>query len=208
MGKAEKISQVTQTIRNSGLTPVALDLLSSSLVNSLNLGSKVGLIIRWQTIPQSIAQQLEQVIAIAGQLNLTTSKFQDQAEIDLWHNCADLATKINSDTAVTCKLGIAPQAAVNFLQLEQVNNYQVAARIHASSGIGQLRLDNGSRQIIESMRSHCQQNQGFLTILDAPKTLKQQVDIWGYSGNALKTMQAIKNQFDPQNIFNPNRFIV
>ncbi|MEM8720607.1 MAG: FAD-binding oxidoreductase [Cyanobacteria bacterium P01_G01_bin.39] len=207
-GQAPQIAQASQSIRNSGLTPVALDLLSSPLVSSLNLGSGIGLIMRWQTIPESINQQLEQVQAIANQLNLTTYKFQDQAEIDLWHNCANLTTKTNSETAVSCKMGIAPQGAVDFLQLEQVNKNQVAARIHASSGIGQLRLDSANSQIIEFMRSHCQQNQGFLTILDAPKTLKQQVDIWGYSGNALKTMQAIKNQFDPQNIFNPNRFIV
>ncbi len=51
-------------------------------------------------------------------------------------------------------------------------------------------------------------NYGFLTILDAPKSIKQEIDIWGYSGNALKTMQAIKNQFDPQNILNGDRFLV
>ncbi|MEM9510720.1 MAG: FAD-binding oxidoreductase [Cyanobacteria bacterium P01_E01_bin.35] len=207
-GKDEQIAQATQTIRNSGLTPVALDLLSSSVVTRLNLGSSIGLLIRWQTIPESITQQLEQVQTIAKQLNLTTSNYQDQAEKDLWQNCASLITQANSDLAIICKLGIAPQAAINFLQLEQVNNNKVAARIHASSGIGEIRLDSAEVEIIKDLRSHCQENHGFLTILDAPKTLKQQVDIWGYSGNALKTMQAIKKQFDPQNILNPDRFVV
>ncbi len=53
-GKADKIAQATQTIRNSGLTPTAMDLLSSSLIKQLGLDENVGLIVRWQTIPESI----------------------------------------------------------------------------------------------------------------------------------------------------------
>lgn len=207
-GKAEQIAQASQTIRNSGLTPVAMDLLSTEVVKGLNLDADTGLIIRWQTIPESITQQIQQVQAIAKQLNLTTSNFQDQAETDLWQSCANLTSIPNSDTAVICKIGIAPTATVNFLQLKQVIDHNVAVRVHAYSGIGQLHLASADGKIIEQMRSHCQQNHGFLTLLDAPKILKQQLDIWGYSGNALATMQAIKNQFDPQNVLNPNRFIV
>ena len=49
-GKAEQIAQATQTIRNSGLTPTAIDLLSASVVRQLELGKDVGLVVRWQTI--------------------------------------------------------------------------------------------------------------------------------------------------------------
>ncbi len=207
-GKAEQIAQATQTIRNSGLTPVAMDLLSTAVVNRLDLGTNMGLIIRWQTISESIKQQIEQVQQISQKLNLATSTYQDQAEINLWQDCTNLTRIPDSDESVICKIGIPPTTAVNFLQLKQVVDCNVAARVHASSGIGQLHLNNANEQIIDQMRSHCQQNHGFLTILDAPKAFKQQTDIWGYSGNALKTMQAIKNQFDPQNILNCDRFIV
>ena len=211
-GKGVQIAQASQIIRNSGLTPVAMDLLSNSVVNrlnlNLNLATDMGLIIGWQTIPESIKQQIEQVQAIANKLNLTINNYQDQAETDLWQNCTNLTKIPNSDTAVTCKIGIAPTAAVNFLQLKQIIDRNIAVRVHASSGIGQLQLDSADVPIIDHLRSHCQQNHGFLTILDAPKTLKQQTDIWGYSGNALKTMQALKNQFDPQNILNCDRFLV
>ncbi|MGB5632691.1 MAG: FAD-binding oxidoreductase [Waterburya sp.] len=207
-GKAEQIAQATQTIRNSGLTPVAMDLLSTAVVNRLDVGTNMGLIIRWQTIPESIKQQIEQVQGISQKLNLATSTYQDQAEINLWQDCTNLTRTPDSDESVICKIGIAPTTAVNFLQLKQVVDCNVAVRVHASSGIGRLHLNNANEQIIDQMRAHCQQNHGFLTILDAPKAFKQQTDIWGYSGNALKTMQAIKNQFDPQNILNCDRFIV
>ena len=206
-GEAEGISQATQTIRNSGLTPVAMDLLSTAIVKQLDLGTGIGSILRWQTIPESIKQQIEQVKAIARQLNLTMNDYRDRAEAELWQACISSTTPTNDD-AVVCKIGIAPNAVVNFLQLKQVIENQVTVRVHASSGIGQLQIESIDKNTIQQLRSYCQQNYGYLTILDAPKTLKQQLDIWGYSGNALKTMQAIKNQFDPQNILNPNRFLV
>ena len=207
-GKAEQIAQACQTIRNSGLTPTALDLLSVAVVDKLNLGQDIGLVMRWQTIPESIEQQIEQVQAIAKELNLTSKNYQDQAETDLWQQCAAITTTPDSDTSVICKIGIAPTAAINFLQLKQIDNHNIAVRVHAGSGIGELQLKNIDYEAVTEMRSHCQQNSGFLTILHAPKLVKQEIDIWGYTGNARQTMQTIKNQFDPQNILNPSRFLV
>ena len=206
-GEADAIARLTQTIRSSGLTPTAMDLLSTSVLERLDLGTGTGSIIRWQTIPESIEQQIEEVNTLAQQLNLNANNYQNRAENELWQ-CANVTSIPKSDTSAVCKIGIAPNAAVNFLQLKQVIDRNIAVRIHASSGIGQLQLDNVDEEIISDLRSYCQQNYGFLTVLDAPKAFKQQVDLWGYSGNALKTMQAIKNQFDPQNILNPGCFLV
>lgn len=203
-GQAKAIAQATQTIRNSGLTPTALDLLSAKLVRQLDLGSNLGLVMRWQTIPESIEQQRLQVEAIAEQLDLSTSTYQDEAEKKLWQDCTSAINTPQSNDSVICKFGIAPASAINFLELFKEN---ITARVHASSGIGQLQTD-ADYKLIEKMRPHCRQYRGYLTVLSAPQTLKRQVDAWGYSGNALKTMQALKNQFDPRNILNPGRFIV
>jgi glycolate oxidase FAD binding subunit len=207
-GNAESIAQATQIIRNSSLTLTTLDLLSAAVIKQLGLRNNIGLILRWQTIPNSIEQQTKEVQRIAQELNLTTNSYQEQAETDLWQQCATITSIPNSETAVTCKIGIAPTAAINFLQLKQVIEQSIAIRIHASSGVGQLHLNSPDQQLLAEIRSYCQENYGFLTILDAPASIKQQIDIWGYTGNALKTMQALKNQFDPQNILNPNRFLV
>ena len=200
-GKAAAIAQATQTVRNSGLTPTAMDLLSATVIKQLDLGSDLGLIIRWQTIPESIEQQINQVKEIAKQLDLSISTYAD-SETKLWQDCTNI---INTpDETITCKIGIAPAAAVGFL--DRFKQQSILARVHASSGLGRIQLS--AYEQIEEMRSHCQQNYGFLTILDAPQAVKQKIDVWGYSGNALKAMQALKSQFDPQNIFNPGRFIV
>jgi glycolate oxidase FAD binding subunit len=87
-GQAKQIAQASQTIRNSGLTPMAMDLLSAGVIKQLGLAEDLGLVARWQTIPESIQQQLEQVKAIAMQLGLTAHDYQTQAETDLWQKCA------------------------------------------------------------------------------------------------------------------------
>lgn len=201
-GTATAIDRACQAIRNSGLTPTATDLLSPAVMSKLDLGNSIGLMLRWQTIPESIEQQISQVEKIAQQLDLS-SIYGDEGE-NTWDDCTDIINTLHSPTAITCKIGIAPAAAVSLLEQK---NQNIFARIHASSGIGQLQID-GEHNTVREMREYCQGHQGFLTILDAPIEIKQQIDVWGYSGNAMNTMRALKNQFDPQNILNPERFIV
>jgi glycolate oxidase FAD binding subunit len=75
--------------------------------------------------------------------------------------------------------------------------------------LGRLRLEPGTvtPQIIVELRQYCESQRGFLTVLEAPISLKQQLDVWGYKGNALHIMRQIKQQFDPKNILSPDRFV-
>jgi glycolate oxidase FAD binding subunit len=62
-------------------------------------------------------------------------------------------------------------------------------------------------ETILEMRRHCQAQSGFLSVLEAPISLKQQLDVWGYNGSALNIMSQIKQQFDPKNLLSPYRFV-
>jgi len=79
--------------------------------------------------------------------------------------------------------------------------------IHSGSGLGLLRLESDLEETLLQMRLLCESQGGFLTVLTAPVAVKQQLDVWGYSGNALDLMRRIKAQFDPENIFSPGRFV-
>lgn len=207
-GDIEEIARATQSIRNSGLTPTALDLLSLSITQQLTQQNKIGLVIRFQTIAASIDRQSSQVKAIANSLNLTVSSYKNEDEISLWQQLSKTISIPSANTPIICKIGIVPHKAPNFLQeLSAISSDKILAIIHVSSGIGNLSLDGENIDVLTKMRGFFEQNQGFLTILTAPPSIKQQIDVWGYSGNALKTMQTIKRKFDPSNILNPDRFI-
>lgn len=207
-GDDDGIAQTMKTLRNSGLTPTAADLVSASAIKQLGIEQNTGLIIRFQTISQSITQQIAQLESIAQQLNLKVSHYQDKDETNLWQRLLEIIRLTSSEQAIIGKIGITPTAAVSLLQqLQTITASQGLAMIHAGSGIGHLQLTSTDTTAIEKLRSICNANGGFLTVLTAPKSIKQQIDIWGYSGNATQMMQAIKQKFDPQNMFSPGRFV-
>ncbi|NJL77947.1 MAG: FAD-binding oxidoreductase [Richelia sp. RM2_1_2] len=198
-GNREAISQAADILRGSALTPIQADLLSSQLVSTLGLGKGLGLIACFESIPESVKEQLNQVLQIGEKLGLTTAVYSDAEEQSLWLLLPEQIHLPDSETAITCKIGVLPNTAITILS--QVD----LGLIHMASGLGILRFENES-QVLE-IRKLCEQNSGFLSILSAPLEVKQKLDVWGYNGNALELMREIKKQFDSQNILSPGRFV-
>jgi glycolate oxidase FAD binding subunit len=178
------------------------------VVKALNIGEGMGLIIRFQSIPESVKEQSIQVKNLAQELGLKTSFYQSEIEVNLWKELEHLMRIHNTNSPVTCKIGIIPNTAVNFLaQLDELIQNQGWGIINISRGIGRLKLEiEPSLGTVKRLRTLTEESGGFLTILDSPKFLKKQIEPWGYRGNALPLMEKIKQQFDPQNIFSPSRF--
>jgi glycolate oxidase FAD binding subunit len=197
-GTALAISQAAETLRGSALTPTQADLLSSQLVSKLGLGNGLGLIACFQSIVESVKEQSNRLLEVGEKLGLQGAIYSATDEANLWQK---LREQMHSDVTdvITCKVGVLPTAAVEVLTSVEMG------LIHISSGLGVLQLE-GEGEVLK-MRSLCESNRGFLTILSAPIAVKQKVDVWGYSGNALQIMRGIKEQFDGKNILSPGRFV-
>jgi glycolate oxidase FAD binding subunit len=197
-GTALAISQAAETLRGSALTPTQADLLSSQLVSKLGLGNGLGLIACFQSIVESVKEQSNRLLEVGEKLGLEGAIYSATDEADLWQK---LREQMHSDVTdvITCKVGVLPTAAVEVLTSVEMGF------IHISSGLGVLGLEDEGEVV--KMRSLCESNRGFLTILSAPIAVKQKVDVWGYSGNALQIMRGIKEQFDGKNILSPGRFV-
>ncbi len=206
----DAIASATQTLLASALTPTAFDLLSTQLVAKLGLGKGMGLMVRFQSVTQSVQEQSSRLLEVGQQLGLQGTLYTDTDEAKLWQSLPEQIWTAPQEPAITCKIGILPTAAVTTLtQLDTLTSPPGLGLIHAGSGLGLLRLDPASvtAQTIMEMRRYCQSQGGFLTVLEAPISLKQQLDVWGYSGNALNIMRGIKQQFDPKNLLSPRRFV-
>lgn len=208
-GEADDINQMAKTLLQSGLQPTAAEMVSPSVVKTLELGQKMGLIVRFQSIQESIEEQSKQVQAIAEKLNIKTTFCQNKIEENLWQRLQELIRVSNTNLTITGKMGIIPNQAINWLiKLNELAPEKAWAMINLGTGIGQFKLDlEPSLGILKQLRSLSQENSGFLTILEANQTIKNQFEPWGYSGNALPLMKQIKNQFDPHNLFSPSRFV-
>ncbi len=200
-GETSAIAQGTQSLLSSALTPVAIDVISAPLVETLGLGSGMGLIVRFQSIPESIQQQCSRVLEMAEKLGLN-SDFREKNEADLWQQFNSQIQPFGSKASILCKIGISPIEAVATL-----NQSQGMGWIHAGVGLGMLQFEEATVEQLLKLRQWCEAKGGFLSILAAPIELKQQIEVWGYGGNALSLMKQIKQQFDPTNLFSSHRFV-
>lgn len=207
-GEADAIAQATQTLFGSALTPTAVDLLSPGLARSLDLGEQVALLIRFQSIPESVRQQGDRAIAVGETLGLHATAYPDDSDAALWQQLREQIDNGSREGAIACKIGVRPSAAVRTaVAIDESLGRSSFGWIHATTGIGRLCTHTESTSSLRQVRSHCEANGGFLSILCAPLSVKTQLDIWGYTGNALEITRKIKQKFDPDSILSPHRFL-
>jgi len=208
-GTGGAIAQLTETLLLSSLSPTALELLAAPTVAALGLGKGMGLLVRFQSLAVSVAQQGEQVLAMGHRLGLVGDRLSDQPEADLWQQLRTRWDQPPQSEAITCKIGVWPSHGVTVL--EQVNDLIPLdlGTLHAGSGLGLLQThgDAVTPQTLQEIRHRCETHGGFLSVLEAPVAFKQTMDVWGISRSSLPLMQRLKQRFDPQPILSPARFV-
>ncbi len=200
-GDVAALAQLAQTLLSSTLTPTAIDWLNPTAMTDLGLRSGMGLIVRFQTVAESIAEQSKRLREWAQQLSITAIVYPEVDEADLWERIG----AIGETGAVICKIGMKGTAVSHLLPKIADIAPAATAIVHAGSGVGRLVLRNASS--VAEIRTLCQAAAGYLSILRAPVAVKQAIDLWGDMGNAVELMQAVKRQFDPDRLFSPHRFV-
>ncbi|MBD2114040.1 MULTISPECIES: FAD-binding oxidoreductase [Cyanophyceae] len=203
-GAAGEMEALVNALRLSPLTPVALDILSPALASYLGYGD-FALVARFQSIAPGVDEQVEALLAMVGPA-LSAQVLQGAEDEQIWAGVGAALFPVSEEQneAIAAKVGLPPAKVVAWLaQLPSGS----LARIHGGSGIGTVRLAAATADVVKDLRKGCTTNQGYFTLLEAPLSLKKSVDVWGYSGNALSVMQAIKAQFDPYNGLSPGRFV-
>ncbi|MEO0867954.1 MAG: FAD-binding oxidoreductase [Cyanobacteria bacterium J06642_11] len=190
-GSAAAIAAAALQTRLKGITPVAMDIVGAS--GELRLAG------RFQGIAAGVDEQVERFQAVAEAAGLACSPAEDSS---FW---SSLALQLAGPNKVLCKVGLLPTELVPLLQtLADCTGW--LARLHNGSGLGLIALDAAdAAERLPILRDHCTAHKGYLTVLQSPIDLG--LDPWGYTGNALGMMQAIKQQFDPHGLLNPGRFV-
>jgi glycolate oxidase FAD binding subunit len=202
-GETNALAEATQILLSSALTPTAVDLLSPQLVEKLSLGKGSGLVVRFQSIAESVKQQSGRLLEVAEKLGLQGTNCGENDEHQLWERLPETVWDSSTNSAIICKIGIRPSEAVKAINELPVQD----ALIHAGSGLGVLRFEAATADTLLQVRRGCEAKGGFLTVLVAPADIKQELDVWGYTGSAIDLMRRIKQEFDPENILNCDRFL-
>ena len=214
LGTAEAIADLSLKLRASVLTPIAIDICSPILMAAMGEREAFGLATRFQGIPAGIDEQAQRLLDMGSTMDVTGRLLEAGVEVDYWRQADQRLW--NSEAVgegVICKLGVLPTGSIGLMQaidqLTHPNPLPWLARIHASSGLGVLRLtfEEKTADLLLKVRSHCESEGGFLTILEAPKAIKRQIEVWGYRGNSLDIMRRLKSQFDSEGLLSPRRFV-
>ena len=193
-GGADAVAAAALQTRLQGITPVAMDIIGTQ--KGLQLAGQ------FQGIAAGVEEQVQRFEAIAQQARLTSQLVEDA---EFWPS---LAAQLGKPESVLCKVGLLPTQLVPLLQKLEPLTSSWLGRLHNGSGLGLIALDAQDPRLedtVKQLRSHCEAHRGYLTILQAPPTVT--LEPWGYRGNALGTMKAIKQKFDPEGLLNPGGFV-
>jgi glycolate oxidase FAD binding subunit len=206
-GEPNALTQATQTLLSSALTPICVDLLSVQASQAIELSQTMSLVVRFQSISESVQQQTIRLTEVGVALGLSTTVYSDRDEETLWNRVALLMSPSVQGDAIVCKIGMRSTQATTVL--DQITHVMPTAKslIHAGSGLGRLMVEGIRSTQLQEVRSLCESAGGFLSVLQASIAFKQQLDGWGYRGNALGLMKQIKQKFDPESLLSPHRFV-
>jgi glycolate oxidase FAD binding subunit len=218
-GGGKNIAKLVADLRQSSLTPTALDLLSPRLAAVLGF-SQMTLAARFQANAPGVDEQVTMLSKMAPDA-VSLRILEKEPETNFWERERSMLFSSTDDGGnnengyggnppVIAKLGILPTRAIDLLtKLHEQFPQDGLVRIHGGSGIGILRLpaDMATPAGLRTIRSWCETDQGYFTVLQAPKPIKKSLDVWGYSGNALPLMRRIKATFDPYNLLSSGRFV-
>jgi glycolate oxidase FAD binding subunit len=201
-GKALDLDAFLRSLLKTTLTPTAVDVI---VFNQMSIA------VRFQSLPESVMVQVQRCCDLADKNHLAMEVCLEEDEVQCWLHLRE----DKRPEQVFCKIGVLPTEAIATLDtiktLCDQKDSTLSVRFHAASGVGMLSLSADTTtlaELISMVRSRCESAGGYLTVLEAPVAVKQQVDVWGMpESNTLAAMRQLKKHFDPQHLLNPGRFV-
>jgi glycolate oxidase FAD binding subunit len=117
-----------------------------------------------------------------------------------------------SDSLLILKANLLPSATARFCQQAKAHSKGMAIQAHAGNGIvlGFAPLDSHldqARALLTQWQEWASVARGNAIALRCPAAWKRALPIWGTPRKDEWLMSAVKAKLDPQNLFNPGRFV-
>jgi glycolate oxidase FAD binding subunit len=202
--------RLVEELSQSPLLPVAVAILSADVSKATNIALEMPSVAVWaEGFEEAVACHLRELQGLAGRIGLRAEILRDDSHELLWDQVRDFAA--NGDN-VLYRITVPPASMAEVaVKIEQWSASERPVRFiaHAGSGVVWVSLDAdpSAAAWFPRLTALAQQRRGHVVMAAAPTELKQGVDVWGPSPPSLAIMREIKQQFDPQGILSPGRFI-
>ncbi|MDZ4817697.1 MAG: FAD-binding oxidoreductase [Planctomycetota bacterium] len=119
----------------------------------------------------------------------------------------------SGDAEMVLRASVRPSRLLSYIELVRQIDPQASIQSHAGNGILHIRFptfksQHVSRDLIGQLQPVARQDGGSAIVLRSAfaNELTRQAT-WGHLGDSVMLMQRVKQQFDPQGILNPDRFV-
>jgi glycolate oxidase FAD binding subunit len=212
---------VTQTA-NFGLR--AVELLNAAAVRQATAageatGDGYALVLAAAGEPAGVERSLKEIGELSRRVAAASFAEVDQSsESQLWQAIAGLARPSPSDAGLLCKAGVLPSQVPTLAEQIETTGQELGLKppviSHLTAGIvysaWPLPQDDGAQRALDvatTLRRTIARLGGSLVVEACPLALKERIDVWGEPAADFPLMQRIKEQFDPQGILSPGRFL-
>ena len=113
---------------------------------------------------------------------------------------------------VTFKANLLPSATAEFCRRADALPGGLLLQAHAGSGIVVGHAPAGLTEeraaaVVKELRGWAAPGRGHVILPRCPTAWKRALSVWGPPPDGAWLMRAVKQQLDPQNLFNPGRFV-
>lgn len=169
--------------------------LSAQSIQLRTVGDSFGLDIQMGALPEVLKGQLALLMEMAQRAKLSV----EEASIEVWNSRQLLFSDANG---FTLKATMLPSDIARFTAI--IHNFG-GSTVAQATGMMTACLPGEREEAISQLRQEFTSSSGSLVVLQ--QSANADVDPWGLSPNSFPLMRKIKQQFDPNRILNPGRFL-
>jgi glycolate oxidase FAD binding subunit len=221
---AAKAREVVARILDSPLVPSAVELLNETAAREVGRQADVTsglrgvvLAVAVASVPEAVEAQIRTAQGLARERG--ADRVLDGPAHDVfWAAVRDFGSGNGAGMVLKASVLIArvADALDQAERLATQEGLRVAVISEAATGIVRCHFwaadgaeDRVSRlaRVVAPLREFATEARGSLVVLQAPTAVKTNVDVWGSAGDGFAMMRRLKEQYDPDRILNPGRFV-
>jgi len=211
--QAAELAALAGRLQQAALQPAAMELLTPSGLAGLPLEAAVSaLAIRFMHEAEAVESQIAEAQRIGADCQSTVLSESDATAF--WSRYHQSETDQRWTT--TLRLSFLPANLAGVLASAITELPGAEVRAHAANGVLRILLPAAESENPENkdtidrlhrLRKTLEGAGGRLVITRAAAGLHERIDAWGDPGGNGPLMLAIKNQYDPRRLLNPDRFV-
>jgi glycolate oxidase FAD binding subunit len=215
-GPAERLEGLLELLHRSRTQPVCVEVFNPPTVRLLNTETEVALpesdwvvIAGFEGGREAVAWQVQQLVREAAAGCPLEARVGSPA-LPLWQALVEWPGR--EPGLLTFKANLLPSVTADFCRQVSALADGLLLQAHAGNGIvvghapTGLTLDRAAA-LVKELRQRAAAGGGRVVLLRCPTAWKETLSVWGPPPPDLWLMHAVKQQLDPQGLFNPGRFV-